>query len=98
MWIRGYKLKPGVIPPYVICDEIKRLGRILAYEHGAKFSCSISSEACYLEINDMVISLRNHPGRPTDLDIYLARFRSWDDCVAYFNKVVWKIKKESFNK
>jgi hypothetical protein len=35
LWIRGYKLKPGVVPPYVICDEIKRLARISAYEHGA---------------------------------------------------------------
>ena len=98
MWIRGYKLKQGVIPPYYIREEIKRLARILADESGAAFDSSVQSEACYLNVNNVVISLRNYPGTPSDIDIYLWQFQSWDDCIKYFNKKVWHIKKASFNK
>lgn len=88
MWIQGYKLKHNEIPPYYISQEIKRMVRSLAKKHGADFTSSVHSEACYLNFDDVVVSFRNHSGRSTDYEIYLANFNTWRQCEKYFVKRV----------
>ncbi|GAB3801045.1 hypothetical protein GCM10028868_25590 [Virgibacillus kimchii] len=89
MWIRGYKLKPGEVPPYYISEEIKRLVRNLANKYRVEFEASVHSEACYLIINELTISFRNHrPGKPNDYVIYLWKFNTWRQCEKYFEKRV----------
>lgn len=91
MWIRGYKLKYKEVPPYYICEEIKKQVKDLAIIYDAKFKGSMHSEACYLKFGDVVVSFRNHPsGKTYDYEIYLSDFKSWDACVKYFEKYVLK--------
>ena len=54
MWIRGYKLVYGIVPPYPLQEYIKELVRQLAIKHECDFKASVHSEACYLTINDRV--------------------------------------------
>lgn len=88
MWIRGHKLKRNEVPPYYIQVHIKALVRELAEEHNAEFKASVHSEASYLKFDDVVVSFRNHPGKPKDVDIYLSDFKSWKSCEKYFKKYI----------